>query len=301
MRRVDFWVGVALVLLAAAVVSSAAVPALAAARASAGSCTITQAKSLSGSVKTSIQFVNKTAGTVKVYWLSYAGKRVYYWTLAPGASYVQRTFATNPWVVLTSAGACIGYVIAPRSQYVISGSASAAAPPPPVSSAAPAAAEPHWVYQMINDFNLGISQPSGALGLSSLLYSECVQAHPDLAFIDGNAKNLDPWIRSFASYSAFIPGWVTQIAALKATAVTAAARAKLVAAEPLHLQEVTAWQGAVAAIKNHQCASFLGDLKQAQQVGVTDWADQYAAVDAIAKLYGSNSASYQTPYAQKLG
>ena len=191
-------------------------------------------------------------------------------------------------------------MIAPRSQYVISGAQARRRLPPRVErgpgSRRAALGLPDDQRLQPRDL-----ETEGAPGLSSLLYSECVQAGPDLAFIDGNAKNLDPWIRSFASYSAFIPGWVTQIAALKATAVTAAARAKLVAAEPLHLQEVTAWQGAVAAIKNHQCASFLGDLKQAQQVGVTDWADQYAAVDAIAKLYGSNSASYQTPYAQKLG
>ncbi len=92
-------------------------------------CTITQTHSLVGTVRTSIEFVNKTAGAVKIYWLDYAGKRIYYETLAAGSGYVQQTWKTHPWVVLDASGRCIGYVIAPSARYVITGSASGGGTP----------------------------------------------------------------------------------------------------------------------------------------------------------------------------
>ena len=105
----------------------------------------------------------------------------------------------------------------------------------------------------------------------------------------------------FVKSGTLIPGWVAQIARLKRSPITILARDKLVAAETLHAKELAAWQGAVAAVKNHQCGNLLAYLKKAKVAGAPDWADQYAAVNSIAKLYGSNSASDQMPYAQKLG
>jgi hypothetical protein len=252
-------------------------------------------------VKTNIEFVNKTAGTVKVYWLDYSGKRVYYYTLAPGASYTQRTFATNPWVILNSIGACVGYVIAPHPQYVISGSASSPAPQPKTTPAA--AAMPHWVYQMINDFNLGSSHPSSALSSSLSLYRECVAVPPNWYFVDGNSRFFISVINtSFLPYSKLLTNWIAQVKTLKASPITTQARAKLQAAQPLHTQEVNAWVNAEAAIKAHDCAGFLADLKAAAKAGAPEWADQYAAVKAIAGLYGqAGSASHQVTYAQKIG
>ena len=269
--------------------------------AAAGACTITQTHSIAGQVKTNIEFVNKTAGTVKVYWLDYSGKRVYYYTLAPGASYSQRTYATHPWVILNTAGACVGYVVAPHPQYVISGSASSPTPQPKTTPAAPAM--PHWVYQMINDFNLGISQPSSALSSSLSLYRECVAVPPNWYFVDGNSRFFISVINtSFLPYNKLLPSWIAQTRTLKASPVTTRARAKLQAAQPLHSQEVNAWVNAETAIKAHDCGTFLNDLKAAAKAGTPEWADQYAAVKAIAGLYGqSGSASHQTPYAQKIG
>ncbi len=106
----------------------AAEPAIGA-RAGAGTCEITQKELISASVAANIEFVNQTTGTVKVYWLDYSGKRVYYDSLAPGASYIQPTFRSNAWLVLNSSGSCIGYVVAPKSRYVITGSGAAVAPP----------------------------------------------------------------------------------------------------------------------------------------------------------------------------
>lgn len=93
-------------------------------------CTITQTKSLEGKVRTNIRFVNKTSGTVKIYWLDYIGKRVLYKTLGAGASYVQQTWLTHPWVAINAAGACIGYVIAPKAEYVITGGGGGGGQPP---------------------------------------------------------------------------------------------------------------------------------------------------------------------------
>jgi hypothetical protein len=85
----------------------------------AGPCQITQSKSLEGKVRTNLRFLNRTGGAVRIYWLDYAGRRVFYKSLAPGASYVQPTWKTHPWVVLDASGACIGFVIAPAAEYVI--------------------------------------------------------------------------------------------------------------------------------------------------------------------------------------
>jgi hypothetical protein len=84
-----------------------------------GACQITQAKSLAGKVPTTVKFVNKTAGTVQLYWLSYVGTLVYYYTVPAGKTLPVKTFATSPWLALNSSFVCVGYVIAPRATYVI--------------------------------------------------------------------------------------------------------------------------------------------------------------------------------------
>ena len=88
------------------------------------SCDMTQTKSLQATTKTQIKFVNMTSGVVKIYWLDYTGKRVYYDTIPAGGNVVQQTFDTHPWIALDSSGTCIGFVIAPRAEYDILGSAA---------------------------------------------------------------------------------------------------------------------------------------------------------------------------------
>jgi hypothetical protein len=85
------------------------------------SCAIGQPKSLDDNVKASITFVNKTTGDVRVVWLDYTGKRVPYATVKPGESLDQSTFEANAWIVLDSAGTCIGYVVAgnPSQVYTV--------------------------------------------------------------------------------------------------------------------------------------------------------------------------------------
>ena len=70
--------------------------------------------SIEGTITTSIQFTNNTAGPVNVFWIDYQGNRIFYRggnfpTLAAGDSYVQGTFITHPWIVTDVAtGACLG-------------------------------------------------------------------------------------------------------------------------------------------------------------------------------------------------
>ena len=56
-------------------------------------------KSTNGDVDASIKFVNKSAQTVKIYWLDYDGDRKLYQTLKDGEVYSQGTFLTHPWLI----------------------------------------------------------------------------------------------------------------------------------------------------------------------------------------------------------
>ncbi len=101
------------------------------ARQTGGGCIITKDRSVTGTTRTSITFVNESGGTVRVLWLNYSGGRQLYKTLAPGARYVQGTFLTHPWVVVDEAGRCIGYVLPEPKTYVIHAAVPPAPPPPP--------------------------------------------------------------------------------------------------------------------------------------------------------------------------
>ncbi len=64
-------------------------------------------RSINGDTVTSIQFVNNSSSTVKVYWLDYSGGRVLYnGSLQGNTSYVQQTYLTHPWVITNAAGFC---------------------------------------------------------------------------------------------------------------------------------------------------------------------------------------------------
>jgi Putative Ig domain/VHL beta domain len=64
-------------------------------------------KSMEAIRSASITFSNVTSQVRQIYWLDYSGNRVLYNTLAPGASYLQQTYLTDPWVVTNSSGGCI--------------------------------------------------------------------------------------------------------------------------------------------------------------------------------------------------
>jgi len=47
-----------------------------------------------------ITFNNQLNVPVDVYWISYSGERVFYQRLRAGASYIQPTFMTHPWLIV---------------------------------------------------------------------------------------------------------------------------------------------------------------------------------------------------------
>jgi hypothetical protein len=57
-------------------------------------------KSIDSKFETSIQFVNRSNQTIKVYWLDYEGKRQLRGTIKEGGVFgPQRTFLTHPWLI----------------------------------------------------------------------------------------------------------------------------------------------------------------------------------------------------------
>ena len=59
----------------------------------------TTALSTSGTTPAAIDFVNHLPYSVDVYWINYAGDRVFYNTLAAMSDYVQPTYITHPWII----------------------------------------------------------------------------------------------------------------------------------------------------------------------------------------------------------
>ena len=69
--------------------------------------------SMDGATPAKLKFVNETKSARKIYWLSYTGKRTLYSTLAAGASAIQSTFVTRPWVVTDANDKCIAVFLPP--------------------------------------------------------------------------------------------------------------------------------------------------------------------------------------------
>ncbi|MFO0994863.1 MAG: hypothetical protein U1E67_23365 [Hyphomicrobiales bacterium] len=65
---------------------------------------------------TTIEFINKSKRTVKVYWIDYKGKRVLYHTLRPGQRAGQDTYRTHPWIIATEAGRCLESAVAGKGK-----------------------------------------------------------------------------------------------------------------------------------------------------------------------------------------
>lgn len=57
------------------------------------------ARSISGKYATSINFVNRSRRTVKVFWLDYNANRKFYGVIQPGKTFGVKTFLTHPWLI----------------------------------------------------------------------------------------------------------------------------------------------------------------------------------------------------------
>src|SRR5262245_54666580 len=60
-------------------------------------------KSGDSNMPAQIAFANRSAQTIKVYWIDWSGKRVLYKTLKSGQEYLQLTFLHHPWLVTDEA------------------------------------------------------------------------------------------------------------------------------------------------------------------------------------------------------
>ncbi len=66
------------------------------------------ARSLHAQHATEVVFKNNGTQAVRIWWLNYNAKRVWYQTLAPGESYTQSTYLTHPWIATDKQGRCVG-------------------------------------------------------------------------------------------------------------------------------------------------------------------------------------------------
>lgn len=82
------------------------------------SCGLEGALHSSLGAQTTILFVNQTAETVHLWWLDYSGQRQDRGTIAPGASLLELTFVSHPFVLADSTGTCIGIFVAQLSPSV---------------------------------------------------------------------------------------------------------------------------------------------------------------------------------------
>jgi len=64
-------------------------------------------RSLSGTTSTTMTFVNDTTEAVRLFWLDYQGKRIFYSEIPAGRTAVQPTYLTHPWVVANQNGDCL--------------------------------------------------------------------------------------------------------------------------------------------------------------------------------------------------
>jgi hypothetical protein len=90
-------------------------------------CVIAVDHSISGDQPSQITFDNQSGRTAQIWWLDYDGNYVYYTSVEDGASWLQETWITHPWVMTDtsgpedSPGECLGYTIStqPSQTYVI--------------------------------------------------------------------------------------------------------------------------------------------------------------------------------------
>jgi prepilin-type N-terminal cleavage/methylation domain-containing protein len=64
-------------------------------------------RSMSGTNKAELTFLNQKNIPVKIYWIDYSGTRVFYSDLAPSQSVKVKTNTNNPWVVTDSSQVCL--------------------------------------------------------------------------------------------------------------------------------------------------------------------------------------------------
>lgn len=70
-----------------------------------------QLRSKSADTPSNITFLNQKSTPIKLYWLDYAGTRVYYQDLAAGETTTMNSFMTHPWVITDPSQVCLGIFV----------------------------------------------------------------------------------------------------------------------------------------------------------------------------------------------
>jgi outer membrane protein OmpA-like peptidoglycan-associated protein len=65
-------------------------------------------RSVEGTQKTNIFIMNRAGVTLKVYWLNYEGKRIFFNSLGTGQAYLQETQMNHYWILTDELGNCFG-------------------------------------------------------------------------------------------------------------------------------------------------------------------------------------------------
>ena len=122
---------------------------------------------------TQINFVNRTAGEVQLFWLSTEGERRSYGKLAAGQHHAQHTFAGHVWIVTDAKGDILAAFAGAEAPFTaeINGSnrpaqkavakakePNQAAPPPPRKGTSP---DGRW-RAFVKDFNVWLAETGGA-------------------------------------------------------------------------------------------------------------------------------------------
>ena len=68
---------------------------------------------------TTVTFINRTSGTVELFWLDTEGKRQSYGRLRPGGEYEQHTYAGHVWLVVDNAGKPLGLKVATENDSTV--------------------------------------------------------------------------------------------------------------------------------------------------------------------------------------
>jgi hypothetical protein len=91
--------------------------------------------SLEGQAPAELTVVNNTDATFDLFWLDYAGTRVYYRDAPPHTSQVQKTWLTHPWILTDPDGKCyLLIVMTSQRQTMTIGSTTGEQPVTPVPS-----------------------------------------------------------------------------------------------------------------------------------------------------------------------
>jgi von Hippel-Lindau disease tumor supressor len=65
-------------------------------------------RSKNSNTPTKIRFVNERDETVRIFWLDFGGAMRFYAEVEAGATLLQPTYLTHPWIILDNTGNCTG-------------------------------------------------------------------------------------------------------------------------------------------------------------------------------------------------